>query len=341
MIVELSRALHARGHQVTVFSSARDHGRSVVDGVRWVRYRRRREDVWEASADFGRRVLPDLVAARLDAVHAHGLRDGVAAIRASRVRRRQRTVFTDLGLPRPAWLEQVGPWAVRCERYVAGRVDVYGGMSQFAVDLLAANYGRRAVITPGGVNLAEMVPAPARADHPVLLFSGAITEPRKGVAGILAALPAIAAAEPGVELWLSGPGDPAGLLAAAAPAARDRTVVLGLGATQDQAGRYGRAWATVLPSTDDSFGQALLESLACGTPVVASTDAAVPELVVPGVTGALCTAGDPPTIAAACLEALALARQSQTGTACRDFARPYDWLTGLAPRYERYYRGDG
>jgi phosphatidylinositol alpha-mannosyltransferase len=223
---------------------------------------------------------------------------------------------------------------------VAAHVDVYGGMSQYALKVLKDNFGRDGIVTPGGVNLEEMVPADGREDRPVLLFSGAITEPRKGVATILDALPLIAESEPGVELWLSGPGDAAALLEAAPRSARERTRVLGLGEAGDQADRYGRAWVTLLPSTNDSFGQALLESLACGTPIVASTHAAVPELVTPGVTGAVCQPGDPSSLAAACLESIELARKPETVDACRDFARPYDWLTGLAPRYERYYAGD-
>jgi glycosyltransferase involved in cell wall biosynthesis len=340
MIVELSRALHARGHDVTVFTSAYQHGRSVEGGVRWVRLKRRHEGSWAAWGDFGRRLLPELLAARLDAVHSHGLWDCKAAIRVSKVWRHQRTVFTDLGLPERAWWDTIGPWALDTQEFVAAHVDVYGGMSQYAVKVLKDNFSRDGVVTPGGVNLEEMVPAEGRADRPVLLFSGAITEPRKGVATILDALALIAESEPGVELWLSGPGDPSVLLEAAPRSSRERTRVLGLGEAGDQADRYGKAWVTLLPSTNDSFGQALLESLACGTPIVASTHAAVPELVTPGVTGALCEAGDASSLAAACLQSIELARKPETVDACRDFARPYDWLTGLAPRYERYYAGD-
>jgi phosphatidylinositol alpha-mannosyltransferase len=339
MIFELSRSLTALGHEVTVFSSAYHPGRTVENDVKWVRVKRREENMWQASAGFGRRLLAELLAVRLDAVHAHGVWDCTAAIRASRVWRHQRTVYTDLGLAEPSFWQALGPIAAKRQKYVADNVDVYGGMSQHAVDVVKANYGRDAVITPGGVNLDEMRPAEARADHPVLLFSGAITEPRKGVATILEALPIIARAEPGVELWLSGPGDTAPLLEAAPDEARQRTTSLGLGEIHDQAARYGRAWATVLPSVNDSFGQALLESLACGTPLVASTDAAVPELVTPGITGALCQAGDALSVANACIEAITLARLPATVEACREFAKPYDWLTALAPRYLEYYAG--
>ena len=96
---------------------------------------------------------------------------------------------------------------------------------------------------------------------------------------LLAALPAIAAEEPEVQLWLSGPGDPAALLAAAPAVARERVRTLGVGEAGAQGERYGRAWVTCLPSRYDSFGLTLLESLACGTPIVASTHAAPQELV--------------------------------------------------------------
>jgi glycosyltransferase involved in cell wall biosynthesis len=95
----------------------------------------------------------------------------------------------------------------------------------------------------------------------------------------------------------------------------------------------------VLPSTHDSFGQALLESLACGTPIVTSNHAAVPELVTPN-TGAVCEPDDPSSLAEACLVAFELARRPETSQACRATAAPHDWLTELAPRYERYYRGE-
>ena len=79
----------------------------------------------------------------------------------------------------------------------------------------------------------------------------------------------------------------AGRRAAAAGRRRRRRRVSGSGcsasATADrQHERYGRAWVTCLPSTHDSFGMALLESLACGTPLVATTDSAPQELVARG-----------------------------------------------------------
>jgi phosphatidylinositol alpha-mannosyltransferase len=189
------------------------------------------------------------------------------------------------------------------------------------------------------VRLSEFQPAQARAPEPTLLLSGAYTEPRKGAATVLAALPIIARDEPGVRLWLSGPGDPTELLGALPDDVRSRVEALGVGEAAEQHVRYGRAWATVLPSTHDSFGMALIESQACGTPLVVSTHGAPQELVEPGRTGELCEAGDARSFAAAACRALALARQPDTVAHCRAAARRFDWDAAVAPLCEGLYQG--
>jgi glycosyltransferase involved in cell wall biosynthesis len=336
---ELAAALARRGHEVTHFSAAWDSGRSLERGVDTVRLRRRFKSQYRHEADFGRRLLPRLAAAHFDAVHSLGRHDAVASIRAARLRRDgRRTVITDLGLPDPVWWRQQGRLQARAAARVVADIDVYSAMSQTAVDHLAANYGRRdGVVVPGGVDLAAFVPAAEREPRPTILFSGAVTEPRKGVHVLLQALALIAASEPDVRLWLSGPGDARALLAGAPSAARERTELLGVGDASAQHERYGRAWVTCLPSTHDSFGMALLESLACGTPLVTTTHSAPQELVDVGVTGELCAPEDPPALAAACRRGLALARRPQTAAACRASAEPYDWDRGLAPLCERLY----
>jgi phosphatidylinositol alpha-mannosyltransferase len=267
-----------------------------------------------------------------------GRHDALAAIRAAGLRPGTRTVITDLGLPNREWWRTQGRREARTVEKVVAGVDVYSAMSQYAVDCLAESYGRTdGVVVPGGVRLATFVPAAQREPKPTILFSGAIVEPRKGVPVLLQALPLIAKSEPDVRLWLSGPGDPEPLLAAAPSAARERTRVLGLGDADRQHERYGRAWITCLPSTHDSFGMALLESLACGTPLVTTTHSAPKDLVDEGVTGELCEPNDPQGLAAACLRAFELARNPTTAEACRASAQPFDWDLGLAPLCERLY----
>jgi glycosyltransferase involved in cell wall biosynthesis len=338
-VPSLGAALARRGHEVIHFSAAWEPGASNRDGVRTVRLRRRLRATYRHEADFAARLLPRLASERFDAVHSLGRWDALAAIASARIRRDgRRTVITDLGLPSPGWWREQGrlqAWAAA--RAVAG-VQVYSAMSRTAVARLAQGYGRRdGVVVPGGVDLRAFTPAAERERVPTILFSGAVTEERKGVAVLLEAVALIARVEPSVVLWLSGPGDPSALLARAPAQARERTRALGLGEADEQPGRYGRAWVTCLPSTDDSFGMALVESLACGTPLVSTTDGAPQELVSPGVTGELCAPRDPGSLASACLRAFALARDPATAARCRASAEPFDWDTGLAPLCERLY----
>jgi phosphatidylinositol alpha-mannosyltransferase len=338
-VPSLGSALVRRGHEVVHFSAAWKPGRSVERGVEVVRLRRHFEQDFRHEAEFGLRLVPRLARERFDAVHSLGRHDALASIRASRLRwDGRRTVITDLGIPDPVWWRAQGRFEARAAAAVVRSIDVYSAMSETAVAALAANYGRSdGVVVPGGVDLATFVPAAAREPRPTILFSGAIGERRKGVPVLLEALPLIAEREPDVQLWLSGPGNASAWLEEAAPAVRDRVVVLGIGEADRQHERYGRAWVTCLPSTDDSFGMALVESLACGTPLVTTTSGAPQELVAEGVTGELCAPLDPGALAYACLRAFGLAREPRTPQVCRASAERYDWDLALAPLCERLY----
>ncbi len=343
-LAELGPALVRRGHEVTHFSSAHQPGATIERGVRTVRLPRRFEDQYRHEADFGRRLLPRLAGQRFDAVHSLGRHDALASIRAARLRGDgRRTVVTDLGLPDPVWWRQQGRRQARAAAKVVAGVDVYSAMSETAVDHLAANYGRRdGVVVPGGVDLASFQPAPAREPAPTILFSGAITEPRKGVAVLLRALPLIAEAEPGVTLWLSGPGDPT-------RAAGRRTA---RGAARERG-----CWASARPTGRPS-ATAVPGRPACRPPTTPSgwrcwsRWPVAPRWWRPPtprrrnwwrrVSPASCAR--PRTsrgLAAACVRALALARDPATAGRCRRSAEPYDWDGGLAPLCEGLYRGLG
>jgi glycosyltransferase involved in cell wall biosynthesis len=337
MVRALAAFLTERGHEVTILSAGTPTGWEEDHGARIHRMARRFDDAARHERAFGLALLPHLARGRFDAVHSFAQRDAVAAIRTARITG-HRTVYTNLGLPLRDWWDAQPDGKAHAR--VVRDIDVYGCMSRFALDCLTREYGREGVLTPGGVDLAQFTPAPAREPTPTVLFSGAITEPRKGVSRLLEAIALLAEDRPDIRLWLSGPGDAAPLLAAAPLAARERTVALPLGQPGEQPARYGRAWVTALPSQWDSFGMAHVESLACGTPIVAGNHAAVPELVDPGVTGALCDPLDTASVAAAIADALDLATREQTVAACRASAAPYDWAGSLVPAFEAMYAGD-
>ena len=56
---------------------------------------------------------------------------------------------------------------------------------------------------------------------------------------------------------------------------------------------YGRADLIVNPSLSESFGMSLIEALACGKPVVASSAGGMPEIIDEGINGLTSEPGNP------------------------------------------------
>lgn len=334
IIHELSRSLALRGHRVTVFTTGSAGERRFEGGVRWVRFKRRFTHEPFHERFFAAQVLPALSFEGFDCVHSFGPWDCAASVRAGRLRG-HRSVYTNLGNPFRSFWE--GHHAAKAHRMVVERVDVYGCMSRYSLDALKENYGREGTLTPGGVHAGQFTPSEGRSAVPVVLFSAALTEPRKGGRALIQALDLLIGSVPDVRLWLSGPGDPGELLTHASARARDRIDVLGLGGPTEQAERYGRAWVTALPSKSDSFGLVVIESLACGTPVVVSDHAALPELVTEGITGSICPPDDPPALAAALHRSIELSSSPSTAASCRQAAMRFDWDSAITPMYEEIY----
>ena len=334
IIVETSRALAARGHDVTVLSAGDRSSRTFDGGVTTLRYRRLFSDPFRHERWFGWRVLPALATGRFDVVHSMMPADAVAAIRTAR-RTGHRTVYQELGNPIREKIEQRPDGALR--QRVIRSTDVYGCMSEFSRRFLSDEWGRRGAIIPGGVRLAEFEPRP-RSTEPTILLSGALDRPEKGLAELLRAVALLAEERPDVRVLLSGPGDPAPIIAAAPSAARQRTEVLPIGDPHDLAVHYATAWVTTLPTVWDSFGLVVIESLAAGTPVVVGPSGAPPEVVEPTV-GTVAESLEPEALCRALTGGLELAERAGTVDACRAVAARFDWDGAIAPLLEELYTG--
>jgi D-inositol-3-phosphate glycosyltransferase len=88
---------------------------------------------------------------------------------------------------------------------------------------------------------------------------------------------------------------------------------------------YSAADVTVVPSWYESFGLVALESMACGTPVVAARVGGLASLVRDGETGHLVAWRDPALYAERIREVCEPATRRRMGRAARALAQEYSW----------------
>ena len=83
----------------------------------------------------------------------------------------------------------------------------------------------------------------------------------------------------------------------------------------------------------------MIESMACGTPVIASRHGAVPEVIEHGKSGYLANVGDVDTMAGYAIELLSDEnRLREMGKACREVAQSRFCASKIIPQYEDFYR---
>jgi glycosyltransferase involved in cell wall biosynthesis len=98
---------------------------------------------------------------------------------------------------------------------------------------------------------------------------------------------------------------------------------------------YAAADVFICPTLEEAFGKTMAEAMACGTPVAAFACSAPADLVEPGLTGALATAGD----SAALLEAIRhlLQQTDRLAAHCAERARQRFGETVSAGAYGNLY----
>jgi glycosyltransferase involved in cell wall biosynthesis len=127
---------------------------------------------------------------------------------------------------------------------------------------------------------------------------------QKGHVHLLAALPAVVARHPRLVCLLIGDGPLRAALERRAAALGLGTTCRFTGAREDVADLLAALEVVVLPSLSEGLPFVLLEAMALGRPVVATTVGGTPEAVLAGQTGLLVPPADPAALASAVLRLL-------------------------------------
>ncbi len=250
-------------------------------------------------------------AERPDVVHCHTWYSHLAGL-VARPLAGARLVLTTHSLEphRPWKVEQLGTayhataWVERTAYQNAdGVVAVSAAMRDDVRSLYGVEAGRVRVIH-NGIDPDEYRPRPAPdvlrrlgvdPEVPFVLFVGRITR-QKGILHLVRALRLLRPGPEGLQVVLcaGAPDTPeigaemAALVEAARHDAAARVVWLAeMLPKPDVIALYTHAAVFVCPSVYEPFGIINLEAMACETPVVASAVGGIPEIVVPGETGAL------------------------------------------------------
>jgi phosphatidyl-myo-inositol alpha-mannosyltransferase len=210
---------------------------------------------------------------------------------------------------------------------LAGRIAV----SEHARDTLVQHFGGEPVVIPNGlyVDRFTSVAASPRWAGPdgTLVFLGRMDEPRKGLATLLEAWPAIVSARPGAHLYVAGRGDVDAVRRTLAREFRDSVTFLGLVDEQTRGELLASANLYVAPNTGgESFGIILVEAMAAGAPVLASDLAAFRRVLDDGQLGSLFPVGDADALAHAAVDLLDDdVRRGMLRKAASVAVRRYDW----------------
>lgn len=224
--------------------------------------------------------------------------------------------------------------------FVAWAPIIRSGMEKIRARIAVSEYARRslveytggdAILIPNGVDCSlyagdEPLPGRSRGSNTVM-FLGRIDEPRKGLPILLDALPEVARAVPDVSVLIAGPGDIDEVRAGLDPSIAGRVEFLGLVSEQDKARALHSSDVYVAPNTGgESFGIILLESMAAGTPVLASDIEAFQRVLDGGRAGVTFRNGDSADLAA---RLIALLRDPQRRAELRTEgmvrAAEFDW----------------
>jgi phosphatidylinositol alpha-mannosyltransferase len=329
-VLQLAAVMHERGHEVSVLAPSSPHvdlPDYVVSGGKAVPIPYNGS---VARLRFGpathRMVKRWLMRGQFDVLHLHepnapslsmlalNIAEGpiVATFHTSTTKSLTLTVFEPILRP--------------MHEKIVGRIAVSDLARRWQMEAL----GSDAVEIPNGVDVASFANAPRLDGYPrdgrTVLFLGRFDEPRKGMAVLLRALPALVERFPDVEILIVGRGDEDELREKAGALAVHLRF---LGQVDDaqKASAMRSADVYCAPNTGgESFGIVLVEAMAAGTAVVASDLDAFRRVLGDGTAGRLVPVDDAAALADGLIQMLDddAVRESYI-SAATEAVRRYDW----------------
>lgn len=206
-----------------------------------------------------------------------------------------------------------------------------------------------ALVEPLGLDLDEFSTLPAcdsfrnkhpqLDEHPFLLFLGRL-HPKKGIEILLNAFALLD--NPNLMLAIVGPPHSDEYLAtlksmASALGIAERVLMVGMLRGPDRIEPLVDASLFILPSYQENFGIAVVESLACGTPVIISDRVNIHGRITTENLGAVVPPAPEPLAKAIEAWMADADKRNQAATRCREYARKeFDWPT-IGRRWQNHY----
>ena len=226
--------------------------------------------------------------------------------------------------------------------------DVCLAPSRYAQTYMKNNNNLACDRVPCGVDMEHFHPCSGKnLDVPRILCTAALHDERKNIPLILKAFARLLKDGTRAVLQLAAETTPETNRYLCSLVSRDvlqSVEILSTVTYMDLPEYYSAAAVTVLSSVSETFGMTMIESLACGTPVVGTNSGAIPEVINNPRSGTLfdIDAGDESVSVQNLYHALKntieLARLPDTAEHCRQHAGEYDWkkvVKQMIPVYEK------
>lgn len=343
------RRLAARGHEITAYCERADLERPIP-GVEIVEVSAAAPTAALSRIAFARRIARDAATRRFDVAHLLfplSTDDGYAFVRGAPLVCGPMFVSWPAAVAarRRAAARAAAVLFDRAERVLhartfaaAARLLVTGAPARVRIP---ARFAGKVDEVPFGIDPARFAAGPLP-DEPMILFYS-VLQPRKGIDVLLRAMPFVLERVPRARLVVAG-DDPVGMRPRLEALARSEGVSAavtfeGAVAPADAPGVLARARVVCQPSLGEPFGMTVLEAMATGRPVVATSAGGLTGIVVEGEGGRLAPPGDHRLLADALVAVLrdpAAARAM--GAFNRDRVERRFSIDGAVERIEQTYR---